>query len=256
MGVVFSAAILGLLVGIIGAGLGGLTAILVPKITQKQQSELVGFSGGVMLGVVIWDLIPEAWGLGATYASAGFFWGIIFILLLRKYYQVTDETKESTRFTKAGILLGIGIALHNFPEGVAVGTVFTTDPTSALWWELSLLMAIHNIPEGLAVATTLRLGKTSWSQIALALILAELPMCIGALLGGILGTITAPWTAVSLGFAGLRRASSDRLANGWMVPHGYWFGDWTRVGLATYYLNLLRLPVVTTKYKLSHPWGK
>ncbi|HBG16259.1 MAG TPA: hypothetical protein DDW93_05715 [Firmicutes bacterium] len=232
MGVVFSAAILGLLVGIIGAGLGGLTAILVPKITQKQQSELVGFSGGVMLGVVIWDLIPEAWGLGATYASAGFFWGIIFILLLRKYYQVTDETKESTRFTKAGILLGIGIALHNFPEGVAVGTVFTTDPTSALWWELSLLMAIHNIPEGLAVATTLRLGKTSWSQIALALILAELPMCIGALLGGILGTITAPWTAVSLGFAG---GAMLMLVCVELVPIAWRMAGWfpTVIGLGT-----------------------
>ncbi len=202
MKVIFSAAVLGFFVGILGAGLGGFGAIFVPKITPKQQSILVGFSGGVMLGVVIWDLIPEAWELGPNYTLAGFFWGAVFILLLRKYYQLSDPTKITSKFTKAGMLLGIGIALHNFPEGVAVGTVFANDPESTLWWQLSLLMAIHNIPEGLAVAATLRLGETSWKRIAFVLTIAELPMCIGALLGGILGSIATVWTASSLGFAG------------------------------------------------------
>lgn len=202
MKVIFSAAVLGFLVGILGAGLGGLGAIFVPKITKKQQSWLVGFSGGVMLGVVIWDLFPEAWKLGPNYTLAGFFWGAVFILVLRRYYQLPDQEKKTSRFTKAGMLLGIGIALHNFPEGVAVGTVFANDPESTLWWQLSLLMAIHNIPEGLAVATTLRLGETSWKKIAFVLTIAELPMCIGALLGGILGSFATAWTASALGFAG------------------------------------------------------
>ena len=94
------------------------------------------------------------------------------------------------------------MALHNFPEGIAVGTTFSHDPLSKLWWKLSFLMAVHNIPEGLAVATTLRLGQTGWAKIALALILAEVPMCLGALCGGVLGIVPIPWTASALGFAG------------------------------------------------------
>jgi ZIP family zinc transporter len=196
------AAVLGLAVGLGGAGIGGFAASILPVATQRQQSILLGSSGGIMLGVVVWDLFPEAWGLSPYYTLTGFVSGSLFILLLRQYEkEQTDLTREA-RFTKTGLLLGLGIALHNFPEGLAVGTVFAHDPASALWWRLSLLMAIHNIPEGLAVATTLRLGKTGWRPIILTLFLAEIPMAVGALLGGILGGITPPWAATSLGFAG------------------------------------------------------
>jgi len=201
MGIILAASFLGLLVGVGGAGLGGLVAIFVPRITKQQQSFLLGFSSGIMLGVVGWDLLPEAWGLAPSYGLGGLLAGVLFILCLRRFYQ-TPTQDETSRFSQAGILLGVGMALHNFPEGIAVGTTFSHDPLSKLWWELSLLMAVHNIPEGLAVATTLRLGKTGWAKIALALILAEVPMSIGALCGGVLGIATTPWTASALGFAG------------------------------------------------------
>lgn len=202
MGLIISAAVLGLLVGLSGAGLGGIIAGLFPTINRKQQSFLMGSSGGIMLGIVAWDLFPEAWKLSPVYTITGLVSGILFIVFLRQYHQEAEDLSTATRYAKAGRLLGIGIALHNFPEGLAVGTVFAHDPSSSLWWELSLLMAVHNIPEGLAVSTTLRLGKTKWWPIALVLFWAEVPMAIGALLGGILGTITAPWSATSLGFAG------------------------------------------------------
>ncbi|HBR33929.1 MAG TPA: hypothetical protein DD734_04790 [Firmicutes bacterium] len=202
MNLVFLAALLGLLVGVVGAGMGGVVASLIPTATRRQQSILLGASGGIMLGVVAWDLIPEAWNLSPIYTVAGLVTGTLFILLLLRYESDPGAVTANVRFTKTGHLLGIGIALHNFPEGLAVGTVFANDPASSLWWELSLLMGIHNIPEGLVVATTLRLGKTDWRSIALTLFLAELPMAIGAMLGGVLGSITTPWVATSLGFAG------------------------------------------------------
>lgn len=232
MGQVFLATLLGLFVGVIGAGLGGIAAGLFPSVTRRQQSLLMGSSGGIMLGVVAWDLVPEAWGLSPVYAFAGLFCGTLFILLLRQYGGEVGRLNEDARFTKVGLLLGIGIALHNFPEGLAVGTVFTHDPSSPLWWELSLLMGIHNIPEGLAVATTLRLGRTSWRQIALTLFYAELPMAVGALLGGVLGTIAAPWTATALGFAG---GAMLTLVGVELTPLARrlagWF--WTILGLST-----------------------
>lgn len=202
LGLVFLAAFLGLLVGLIGTGWGGVIASLFPTVTQRQQSILLGTSGGIMFGVVVWDLLPEAWDLSPIYTVAGLLSGTLFVLLLRQYEPLSTDGTTDVRFTKTALLLGIGIAVHNFPEGLAVGTAFTNDPASSLWWELSLLMGIHNIPEGLAVATTLRLGKTRWRSIALILFLTEIPMAIGAMLGGILGLITTPWVATSLGFAG------------------------------------------------------
>lgn len=216
------ASLLGLLVGVSGAGLGGLVAIFVPRITKQQQSLLIGFSGGIMLGVVGWDLLPEAWGLDPSYGFGGLLAGALFILCLRRFYQ-TPTQEDTHRFSQAGILLGVGMALHNFPEGIAVGTTFTNDPLSKLWWKLSLLMAVHNIPEGLTVATTLRLGKTGWDKIILALILAEVPMCLGALCGGVLGVVTTPWTASALGFAGgamLILVGTELLPLAWLLARG------------------------------------
>lgn len=155
-----------------------------------------------MLGVVIWDLFPEAWSLDPFYTLTGLVGGILFILFLRQWEAENAPSTAEARFTKTGLLLGVGIALHNFPEGLAVGTAFVNDPASSLWWELALLMAVHNIPEGLVVATALRLGQTRWRLIALTLFLAEIPMGAGALLGGLLGMISPPWTATALGFAG------------------------------------------------------
>ncbi|NLC52613.1 MAG: ZIP family metal transporter [Firmicutes bacterium] len=202
MGLVFFAAVLGFLVGLSGAGLGGVVAGLYPTVTRRQQSLLMGFSGGIMLGVVTWDLFPEAWSLSPVHTLTGMTIGALFLLVLRQLDQEATATTVEARFTKAGRLLGLGIALHNFPEGLAVGTVFAHDPASALWWRLSLLMALHNIPEGIAVATTLRLGKTRWWPIACTLFWAEVPMAIGAFLGGVLGQIATPWSATALGFAG------------------------------------------------------
>lgn len=202
MHLVFLAALLGLLVGVGGAGCGGAIAGLCPSVTRQQQSLLMGSSGGIMLGVVAWDLFPEAWNLSPVYTVTGFVVGALFLFFLRQYDQEAAAFSSEARFTRAGRLLGLGIALHNFPEGLAVGTVFAHDPASALWWRLALIMAVHNIPEGIAVATTLRLGKTKWGTIAAILFWAEVPMAFGAFLGGALGQITTPWSATALGFAG------------------------------------------------------
>ena len=51
---------------------------------------------------------------------------------------------------KTGILITLGIAIHNFPEGLAV---FMSSLSSIrLGIVLALAIALHNIPEGLAVA--------------------------------------------------------------------------------------------------------
>ena len=62
------ASLLGLLVGVSGPVWWSGCA-LCSRITKQQQSFLIGFSGGIMLGVVGWDLIPGS--LGADYGLGG-----------------------------------------------------------------------------------------------------------------------------------------------------------------------------------------
>lgn len=198
---------IGFTVGIAGTTLGGLSALFFPGLSPAGQGELLSLSAGVMLGVVLWDLNPEFWRLGPAYGVGGFLAGLAFILLIRKFWgqkepHAQERNEESfAKFTRTGVLLGVGIGVHNFPEGVAVGTLFVQAPFSHLWWGLAVLMAVHNIPEGLAMATALRLGRTGWRKITYALLIVEFPMGLGAFFGGLLGRLSTQVSASALGFA-------------------------------------------------------
>ncbi|HBL68672.1 MAG TPA: ZIP family metal transporter [Firmicutes bacterium] len=113
-----------------------------------------------------------------------------------------NRTRRLSRYTRTGLLLGLGIALHNFPEGVALGTVYTASTNPGGWIGLALLMALHNIPEGMVMAAAMRLGNIRIRKVIWALVLVELPMGVGAALGGFFGELSALSTSLSLAFAG------------------------------------------------------
>lgn len=64
-----------------------------------------------------------------------------------------DEDKARRHRAKvlmSGLITAVGIALHNFPEGVAV--FLAAHKSSGIGLSLALAIALHNIPEGVAVA--------------------------------------------------------------------------------------------------------
>jgi ZIP family zinc transporter len=192
---------LGLLVGVLGTGLGGLMTIFSPLRTGEQQSILLGLSGGVMAAVVIWDLWPEAINFNIASAVCGGVIGLGFILLASTLSKSGGLKDTMSRFTRTGLLMGLGIGFHNLPEGLAVGTVKAVANNWREWVGLAGMMTLHNIPEGVVVAATLRMGKVKMGKILAALFLVEVPMALGALMGGILGGISPRFVAASLGFA-------------------------------------------------------
>ena len=54
------------------------------------------------------------------------------------------------RVLMSGLITAIGIALHNFPEGVAV--FLASMKSTGLGVSIACAIALHNIPEGVAVA--------------------------------------------------------------------------------------------------------
>lgn len=191
---------IGFLVGIVGTVIGGITALKVPARTGRQQSLLLGVSGGIMTAVVLWDLWPEAMKLQRFSAVGGGWVGVGFIILAG--YIMSKQQKEGmNRFTRTGLLMGLGIGFHNFPEGLAVGTVYTAAEGWRDWVGMAGIIAAHNVPEGVVVAASLRMGKVAAMRIITALFLVELPMALGALLGGVLVGISQRFVAASLGFA-------------------------------------------------------
>lgn len=200
--------LIGFLCGMIGTGLGGFLTILLKNPTRRFMAVLLGFTSGIMLSVVCFDLLPEAFKLGNVWLSfVGMSIGVGLILLIDEFMpselsltkNARDKNDTAYGFIKSGILLGIGIAIHNFPEGLAVGSGFAANDSLGLG--LAIVIALHDMPEGVAMAAPLKMGGIKKMKILMYTILAGIPMGIGAFLGELVGEISPIFICLCLSFA-------------------------------------------------------
>ncbi len=150
---------------------GSLAGVHLKLDTGRKQGGLLGFAAGVMIAASIWSLILPAFDeVGATFkgagvVTAGFALGCAGMLLLDRLvpHQHTDEqTPEGhSSHLSRPMLLVLAVALHNIPEGLALGVVIAAAmEQSTMTWTGALMfglgLALQNFPEGLAVVLPLR----------------------------------------------------------------------------------------------------
>ncbi|RJX22987.1 MAG: ZIP family metal transporter [Ammonifex sp.] len=150
---------LGFLLGLsllsgVGTLLGALLALHLPL--RKAIPYLIGAAAGVMSTVVLLELIPISLHLGGliqmiTGSAAGIFLCVAADMLLGP-----PPVNLGASYQRLGWFLLTGIALHDFPEGIAIGAGGTV--TMELGIFLAAAVGIHNVPEGLINAAPLRLG--------------------------------------------------------------------------------------------------
>lgn len=201
--------LVGSVAGVLGTGIGGLIIGFLGRPHRRMLSFLLTFSSGIMIAVVFYDLIPEALALGNIGSTlTGIFLGIISLTLLNKHLphshlpqrrEVDNHHRASTRLVRTGALLGLGIAMHNFPEGLAIGAGYVA--SQELGIGLAIALALHNIPEGMAMAAPLVAGGMDRYRVLLWTVLAGVPMGLGALVGGLFGNFSVLVLSTALGFA-------------------------------------------------------
>jgi len=138
--------------------IGSLLGILVRKPGPRFMALTLGFSGGVMILVSFVELLAggiEAVGFAAAHIA--FFAGmlgmfLIDVLIPHEYMAERHDSEGRAQDTllKTGLLVALGIGIHNFPEGMA--TFAGTLQDVSLGTAIAVAVAIHNIPEGLAVS--------------------------------------------------------------------------------------------------------
>ncbi len=76
------------------------------------------------MSIVCFDLIPEALNI-AEFGTVitGVILGIAIMIICDVIVQNKLKTKKAS-LLKTGIAVGIGLALHNLPEGLAIGCGF------------------------------------------------------------------------------------------------------------------------------------
>lgn len=196
--------------GMLGTGLGAALTFFVEGKSSRLPSVLMGLSGGIMLAVVFFDILPEAIrSTDILTMLSGAALGVLFVLflslLLPKRVKSPDfpdlfTAERISALRRTGLLLSAGIAIHNFPEGVAIGSGMTLPGSFGL--QLALLIFAHDIPEGMAMSLPLRLAGTNKSRILLLGFLVGSPTALGAWMGAFLGSLSQTVIGLCLGFAG------------------------------------------------------
>jgi ZIP family zinc transporter len=152
-----------------GTGIGALPILFAVDLSKRIQAILLGIGGGVMLAATSFSLIVPgteaaiAQGASDTQAALimvlGILLGCAFLWFAHNHFPHEHffkgkEGPEKTDLKRIWLFV-IAIALHNFPEGLAVGVGFG-DGNISSGFALALGIGLQNIPEGLVVALALR----------------------------------------------------------------------------------------------------
>jgi len=171
---------------------------------RKLLDASLGFTGGVMIAASFWSLLSPAieyvelqneLGLSSTPGwlppAIGFFAGALFLYFIDKLiphlhlFAKVDEAEGPKTDLQKTVLLVLAIAIHNIPEGLAVGVAFGAVASPDLLGldgssiftigsavALGMGIGIQNFPEGFAVSMPLRrmgvskLKSWQWGQLS------------------------------------------------------------------------------------------
>ena len=194
-------AIIGTYVGIIPVMIGLLWLPFIKRISKSKYHFFLAITVGLLLFLGI-DATEEALEVSKE-TLADSFNGVLLVatvvlLSFLALYYVSERLVQNTnlsRMTKpvaVALMVSIGIGLHNFGEGLAIGAAIGLGQV-ALSTFLIVGFAIHNTTEGIAIASPLAKGKLMIRLLAGLGILAGAPAIFGAWIGGF---VYSPFTAI------------------------------------------------------------
>ncbi|PTB84179.1 ZIP family metal transporter [Marinobacter vinifirmus] len=197
---------------------GGCTAVgALPVLFGRKPSEtfndtLLGFAAGVMLAASFFSLIipsldvaTEMYGPGplpATIAVVGILLGALAIALADRLiphqHFITGQEGPDPQKVAGVWLFVLAIAIHNFPEGLAVGVAYGSGQEDTAY-ALAVGIGLQNLPEGLAVAVGLMSVGYDRVEAFLVAALTGLIEPIGGVFGGFfvnISQVLLPWGLV------------------------------------------------------------
>lgn len=184
--------------------IGSLISLFYKKPGPIYMSLTLGFSAGVMILISFVEMLAEGiHTLNYTPAMIAFFIGLLIMFIIDVFisheYIFEDLYKkdEASSLKKTSILVALGIAIHNFPEGMATFSLSMSN--LSMGTALAFAIAVHNIPEGIAVAVPVYAATKSSKKAFFWSFLSGLSEPIGALIAGLilypfLNKTTLAWT--------------------------------------------------------------
>lgn len=146
----------------------------------------ISFSASIMIGISIFDLIPESFF--AYFGVYGLSKSVILLLIafILSYIVITylssiiNKQEQKADLYKLGILNMIVLILHNLPEGIA--TFLSSYQSIDLGIKLGVAIMLHNIPEGISIAVPIYYATKNKKEAFKKAFLSGIAEPIGAIL--------------------------------------------------------------------------
>jgi zinc transporter ZupT len=174
----------------VSTGLGGLFALRY----RGQLHHILGFTAGVLVGVVVFDVLPEISDLAATthtdfrtpmIALAGGFLGFHAIekwLLVHNAHEheYAGHSHGGGHHPTVGVASALALSGHSLTDGIAIGLAFQVDNTVGA--AVAIAVIGHDFADGLNTVSLMLAHGNSGRRSALMLLLDAVTPVAGAAL--------------------------------------------------------------------------
>lgn len=160
--------------------MGSALPLLVPQLKENGLKLFVSLGAGLLLGMSILHMLPEAAEMIPATFSFWFLFGFVLLLILERFFMVHPCDEHGCHYHTVGIAAFSGLTVHGVIEGFALASSLYVAQLGPL-----VLIAIlaHKAPQGFALTSILKLAKKSHRQIML--------FAVGVALSGPLGVALA-----------------------------------------------------------------
>jgi zinc transporter ZupT len=192
--------VIGILVGIVPVAIGLLWLPSLRRASPEWLAAFMALTAG-LLSFLALDALTEALALQAALPEALGGAGLVLLGVALSYLTLTFVSQRSAKARGSGqltglslaLLVAVGIGLHNFGEGLAIGTSFALGEL-ALGTFLIVGFMIHNVTEGLGIAAPAAEGERArFGKLAALVLIAGAPAILGGWVGGF---VTSDWLGV------------------------------------------------------------
>jgi len=174
---------------------GGLTALK----NKDHLHRLLGFTAGVVIAVVVFDLLPEIFkslgkGHGITAAMIALIAGFLVFHIVEKSILL-HHSQESDypihHHPHVGWASALALAGHSFLDGLGIGLGFQAG--TAVGVTVALAVIAHDFSDGMNTVTLMLVNKNNRKRAVVMLLVDAIAPVVGAIVG----------TLVHIGDAGL-----------------------------------------------------
>lgn len=167
---------------------------------------ILGYTAGVLLGVVAFDLLPEIFELvhdldiAATWPMVALVVGFLGFHIIEKsilLHHTQEDDYGTHKHPQVGVASALALIGHSFLDGVGIGLGFQVDNTVGI--AVAIAVIAHDFTDGLNTVSLMLLNKNSHKRAVAFLIADALAPILGAL-STLLFSLTDQALVLYLGF--------------------------------------------------------